>query len=92
MTVTGLNTLREAILMHAVTLAPGKSLAPQDVAMALAGRNEKEWSKLMKPLRQAAIALAGEGRIVLLRKGKPVTGDGLKGLYRIALPQGDGHG
>ncbi|MCB1417735.1 MAG: DUF3253 domain-containing protein [Notoacmeibacter sp.] len=89
--------LSAAILSHAGQLQPGKSLAPQDVAMALAGKDEKEWSRLMKPLRAAALSLAAEGRVVLLRKGKPVSGEGLKGLYRIALPQGaqpqgDGNG
>ena len=89
--MTDMTILRDAILTHASTLSPGKSIAPQDIAMALAGRNEKEWSKLMKPLRQAALSLAGEGHIALLRKGKPVSGDGLKGLYRITLPQGAGN-
>ncbi len=96
MTFADQEALKAAILDQLAALPAGKSISPQNLAMELAGKDEKEWSKLMKPLRAAAIALAGEGRASILRKGKPVVGSDFKGLYKIALPgtpadQGDGN-
>jgi hypothetical protein len=40
----------------------------------------------MQPVRQAAVRLMKQGRIVILRKGRPVDPDDFKGIYRLTLP------
>ncbi len=41
----------------------------------------------MHPIREVAMALAREGRVAILRKGKPVpAGEPIRGVIRLALP------
>ena len=42
----------------------------------------------MQPIRRVAVRLMQQGRVVLLRKGRPVDPDDFRGVYRIALPGG----
>ena len=79
-------TVQDAI-MRLLDEARGKSISPADVAIAIAGRDEKVWSRLMTPVRQAAIALTLEGRIVILRKGRIADPRDFKGVYRLALSE-----
>jgi hypothetical protein len=65
---------------------PGRSISPADVASAVGGKGSDEWGPLMQPVRRVAVRLMKEGRIVILRKGKPVDPDDFKGTYRLALP------
>jgi len=65
---------------------PGKSISPADVASAVGGHRPEEWGPLMQPLRRVAVRLMKEGRITILRKGKPVDPDDFRGTYRLALP------
>jgi hypothetical protein len=59
-----------------------------DVARAVAGDHPDAWGPLMQPLRGAAVRLMKQGRIVILRKGRPVDPDDFRGVYRISLPPG----
>jgi hypothetical protein len=43
----------------------------------------------MGPIRRVAVRLMKEGRVVLLRKGRPVDPDDFRGVYRLALPGTD---
>jgi hypothetical protein len=43
----------------------------------------------MQPIRRVAVALAEQGRVVILRKGKPVDPRDFKGVYRLAAPRDD---
>jgi hypothetical protein len=62
----------------------GKSICPSEVARALMPAAEGAWQSLMVPVRRAAVALALEGRIDILRKGKPAQGpDAIKGVIRL---------
>lgn len=61
----------------------GKTIAPSEVARALAGSDETVWSRLMAPIRQAAVRLAANNRVVLRRKGRIVDPHDFKGVYRI---------
>ena len=65
---------------------PGKTIAPMDVAVALSSNDEKEWRKLMTPVKLASKRLASSGQIELLRHNKPVLVAELRGLYRMRLP------
>ena len=63
---------------------PGKSICPSEVAQALAPEN---WRGLLTLVRQAAAALAAEGQIDILRKGKPVAPEDMRGVIRLAIRQ-----
>ena len=41
------------------------------------------------PIRRVAVALAEQGRVVILRKGKAVDPRDFKGVYRITAPRHD---
>ncbi|MDY8109588.1 DUF3253 domain-containing protein [Fulvimarina sp. 2208YS6-2-32] len=82
--------ITETIVALTATRGPGKTVCPSEVARALAGSNEKEWRKLMAPIRAESVRLASAGEIVIKRKGKPVDPQDFKGIYRLALPAGDG--
>ena len=79
----------EAIL---ALLGTHRSVAPRDVAQMLATRLAGDggpavpWQKLLPAVRRAALALARQGRIVLLRKGWPADPDTVRGVFRLALP------
>ncbi|QIB32339.1 DUF3253 domain-containing protein [Ancylobacter pratisalsi] len=64
-----------------------RTIAPEEPARALA--SGPDWQSLLPLVRQTALRLAREGRLVLYRKGKPVDPDALKGVYRLGLPPAD---
>ena len=66
-------------------IAGDKSVAPRDVAQALAGEGE-DWRKYLPRIRAEAIALYNAGELSFLRKRKPVSPSGLKGVYRLSKP------
>jgi hypothetical protein len=77
--------LREAILRQAGAVGPAKSICPSEVARALAA----EWRPLMRPVRDEAVRLAREGRLQILRHGKPVADlDTLRGVIRLRIVEG----
>lgn len=65
---------------------PGKTIGPADVAQTIGGNQPDGWGPLMQPVRKVAVRLMKEGRIVILRKGRPVDPDDFRGTYRLALP------
>lgn len=80
----------ETILALVGDRGSGKTICPSEVARHLGGPAPEAWSPLMQPVRRAAVALAKEGRIAILRKGKPVADpDDFRGVYRLRLPSGD---
>ena len=44
---------------------------------------------LMQPVRRTAVRLAMEGRLIILRKGKPVDPADFRGVYRLTVPRQD---
>src|ERR687889_1815683 len=72
---------------------PGRTIGPADVAQALGGNQPDGWGPLMQPVRKVAVRLMKEGRVVILRKGRPVDPDDFRGVYRLGLaPRGSGPG
>jgi hypothetical protein len=61
------------------------SICPSEVARALA----VEWRPLLGPVRRAAFDLARAGRIEVLRKGRPVDPDAVRGVIRLRLCRQD---
>jgi hypothetical protein len=65
-----------------------KSICPSEVARALqpgaqGTGGQDGWQSLMTPVRQAAIRLARAGQIDILRKGKPVPPEEVRGVIRL---------
>ena len=79
----------ETVLTLLAERGPAKTLDPTEVARALGGSHPDGWSPYMPKVRRAAIRLAKAGRIVILRKGRPVDPDDFRGVYRLGLPQAD---
>ncbi|CEJ13565.1 hypothetical protein BN1110_03886 [bacterium YEK0313] len=78
--------LEAAILRLAAAKGAGKSISPEDAAKDVAASRDLDWHTLLQPVRRTAIRLAREGRLVILRKGKPADPDDFKGVYRLTLP------
>ncbi|HEY8383679.1 MAG TPA: DUF3253 domain-containing protein [Microvirga sp.] len=79
----------EAVMLDlAAKRGPGKTICPSEVARAIGGDHPEGWGPLMQPVRRVAVRLMKEGRVVILRKGRPVDPDDFKGIYRITLPAG----
>jgi hypothetical protein len=84
-----LAALETVILRLLAERGPGKTVSPTEAARALVGDDPKRWGALMQPVRQIAVRLAQEGRLVITRKGKPVDPADFKGVYRLGLPRHD---
>ncbi len=80
----------EAVILRLVReRGPEKSICPSEAAREIGGPHPDGWGPLMIPVRRVAVRLAQEGRLVVLRKGKPVDPADFKGVYRLALPRLD---
>jgi antitoxin (DNA-binding transcriptional repressor) of toxin-antitoxin stability system len=81
-----MTAIRDAILRLAAARGPDKSICPSEVARDLA----ETWRPLMGPVRAEAVALAREGRLVILRHGRPVADlDALRGVIRLRIAPGE---
>jgi hypothetical protein len=73
------------ILRQVTARGADKSICPSEVARALAP-DEQAWRRLMGAVRAAALQLAAEGRIDVLRKGRPVDPTAEpRGVVRLRL-------
>lgn len=66
------------------------SISPTDAARAVAAAlmpncGPDAWHTYLAPIRRSAVALARDGRIEILRKGKPVDPTGVKGVIRLRI-------
>lgn len=57
-----------------------ESINPNDVAKAV---NPEGWRRELPKVRAVAIGLARQGKIEILRKGKPADPDDVRGIYRL---------
>lgn len=85
---SGLGEVAKAILDACAAAGPGKSIDPAIVARALGGSPSDvvPWRVLIRRIRAAATALQDQGRIAVLRKGKPVNIRAARGVIRLGLP------
>lgn len=87
--VTSEAEIVETILRLVAERGADKTICPSEVARSLGGPHPDGWSPLMQPVRRAAVQLTKEGRLAILRKGKPVADpDDFRGIYRLGLPAG----
>lgn len=75
------NRVASEILRQTIEAGPDRSICPTDVARVLA----EEWHGQLSAVRRAAIRLAEAGRIDILRKGKKVPPEGVKGVIRLRI-------
>lgn len=66
------------------TEGAGASLSPNDIAKSL---NPEGWRRELPKIRAIAVGLARQGRVEILRKGKPADPDDVRGIYRLRLPR-----
>ncbi|HEV7265049.1 MAG TPA: DUF3253 domain-containing protein [Falsiroseomonas sp.] len=84
--MTDQDAIAAEILRQTAAGGADKSICPSEVARALAPE-EEAWRRLLGPVRAAAIRLAREGRIEVLRKGKPADPAGeIRGVIRLRAP------
>jgi hypothetical protein len=70
------------ILRLTAARGPDKSICPSEVARALA---PEAWRPLLGAVRAEALRLAEAGRIEILRKGRPVPAEALRGVIRLRM-------
>ena len=75
------DAIQAAILDLTRARGPAGSISPNEVAKALG----PEWRALLGAVRRAAVALAGAGRIDILRKGKPIDPAETRGVIRLRI-------
>ena len=75
--------LREEILALTEARGAGKSICPSDAARAI---RPDDWNRFMTETRRVAIQMAEAGEIEILRKGKPVAPDAVRGVIRLRRP------
>ena len=76
-------SIEEVLFEMLAERGPGKSVSPEEVARAA---DPEAWHRALGQVRATAVGLARQERLVILRKGKPVSPEGLKGVYRLRLP------
>ncbi len=80
-----LDPIETSILALAEARGPGKSVCPGEVARAL---RPEGWQALLAPVRQAAKRFSAAGRLDILRHGRPVSGDAVRGVVRLRIRPG----
>ena len=75
--------IRDEILRQTAARGADRSICPSEVARALAGGDDGPWRPLMGPVRREAAALARAGHIEILRKGRPVPPEAMRGVIRL---------
>jgi hypothetical protein len=76
-------SLEDTLLAMLADLAPGKSLAPEDIARAA---DPEGWRRLLPKVRAIVRGLARQDKLVILRHNKPADPNTFKGVYRLRLP------
>lgn len=79
--------IESAILDLVEKRGPSKSICPSEAAKSAFG---DKWNGHMRHVRAAAVHLARQGKVTILRKGKPADPENFKGVYRLSLPPADG--
>ena len=75
--------IEDAIFAALAGLEAGKSVSPEAVARAVDPEN---WRRVLPQVRATAVGLARQGRLVILRHGKPADPERFKGVYRLRAP------
>ena len=77
--------IEAAILVLLEARATGRTICPSEAARQLA---PADWRLLMQPVRDAAAAMADEGRLEVTQAGEVVDARTARGAIRLRLPLG----
>lgn len=61
----------------------GRSVEPAEVAKAM---EPEQWRRMLPKVRAAALRLMRQGRLTIVKKGKPVDPNDFRGVTRLRLP------
>ncbi len=75
--------LEATILRLTAACGADKSVSPIDVARAFDADEGEAWRRHLTAIRKAALRLAAAGHIEILRKGKPVPAEDVRGVIRL---------
>lgn len=83
--------LKPIILKLCAESGRGRSIDPTAAARAAGGNptDGVSWRVVVRAVRQAAAELVDDGKLQVLRKGKPADIRTVKGVIRLALPDGE---
>lgn len=73
--------IEATILLLAGERGANSSICPSEAARALA----TDWRPLLGPVRRSAARLSRDGRIDILRKGRPIDPGDIKGVIRLRI-------
>ncbi|WP_140985712.1 DUF3253 domain-containing protein [Asticcacaulis tiandongensis] len=76
------NPVEDLIIDLLSNLKNNETLGPNQVAKAI---NAEYWRRQLPQVRAAIQSLEDAGRIEVVRKGKVVPFEGIKGIYRVRL-------
>lgn len=75
---------QDVVLRLCAERGADRSICPTEAARALAGdAPDADWRRRLPEVRAAAVALARAGRLDILRKGKPIAPDEVRGVIRL---------
>ncbi|RFZ82379.1 DUF3253 domain-containing protein [Mucilaginibacter terrenus] len=74
--------MSQTILTKATERGPNKSTCPSEIARQMF---PADWRNHMQEVRDAAIELQKEGKVIITQKGEPVDVDHIKGPVRISI-------
>lgn len=75
--------IETAIFDRLAAGGPGKSISPSEVAREL---QPEQWQRMLPRVHAVAVGLMRQGRLMILKKGKPVNPDSFRGVIRLRLP------
>ncbi len=83
----------DPVILYIMTAVErGSPVDPRSIAIEIADDRAKEnspkdaWRKYLLAVKQQAKNLARQGRITILRRGKAVDPNKMKGLVKLSLP------
>ncbi len=87
-----LDPIAEKILELLAAAEADSSISPQEAAQAIAESRRRKsdlpdaWRRYLPAVKQQALYLARAGKLIVLRKGKPVDAQSAKGVIRYRRP------
>jgi hypothetical protein len=75
--------IEETIAALLSQVREGESISPNDVAKLL---NPEGWRRELPKIRAVIVGMARQGRLEMLRKGRPTEPEEVRGIYRIRKP------
>jgi hypothetical protein len=82
-------TLADLMLSLCAAAGPMQTIDPQEVARAFAAstdQGERPWLTYLQSVRNTAVALARDGKIIIYHKGRQADPESFRGTYRLGCP------